>query len=49
MKSPGLLQPLPILRRCFSTYGIDFMTNLPEAKEGYNTNMNVTERLIKHM
>ena len=47
-KSPGLLQPLPIPRRRFSSYGIDFMTNLPETKEGYNTIMTVTERLIKH-
>ena len=27
---------------------IDFMTNLPETKEGYNTIMTVTECLIKH-
>ena len=36
-------------QRHFSSYGIDFMTNLPETKEGYNTIMTVTEHLIKHM
>ena len=36
-KSPGLLQPLPTPKRRFSSYGIDFMTNLPETKEDYNT------------
>ena len=48
IKSPGLLQPLPIPRRRFSSYGIDFMANLPETKEGYNTIMTVTEHIIKH-
>ena len=42
MKSRGLLQ------KRFSSYGIDFMTNLFETKEGYNTITTVTEHLIKH-
>ena len=47
-KSPGLLQLSPILQWQFSSYGIDFKTNLPETKEGYYIIMIVTECQIKH-
>ena len=46
-KPPGLLSPLPIPRRRFSSYTIDFMTNLPLTKEGYNALMTVVECVSK--
>ena len=47
-KQPRLLQTLPIPYKCCSSYGIDFITNLLEKKEGYNTTLTITERLINY-
>ena len=46
-KPPGLLQPLPILRCHFSSYIIDFITNLPLTKEVYNALMTIVEHVSK--
>ena len=45
-KPAGLLHPLPIPKKRFASYSIDFMF-MPLTPEGYNAIMTVVERLSK--